>query len=202
MIKKSFQFEYAPGATPLDPNETDGLIPDYISTQAELNLLEQANILEAKLWVTGKKHKNLLTDTFARELHKRMFKDVWKWAGKPRLTDKSIGVPWSQAPTELNKLLFDTDYWIKNGTYPWDELGARFHHRLVLVHSFPNGNGRHARLMTDVLLESHGQVAFTWGASLVSEGLETAGTTRAEYIEALREADNRKIHRLLRFVRL
>lgn len=202
MSKKPFPFEYAPGATPLDPNETDELLVDYIATQGELNRLEQENILEAKAWVSGRKHKSLLTDTFVRDLHKRMFKNVWRWAGKPRLSDKSIGAPWSQVSTELAKLLGDTDFWIKNGTYPWDELGARFHHRLVAIHVFANGNGRHARLMTDTLLEAHGQQTFTWGAGLVSQsGLETAGAARTEYIEALQEADARRFDRLIRFVR-
>lgn len=201
-MKKPFPFEYSPGATPLDPNEIDGLLADFISTQGELNQLEQENILEAKAWATGKKHKNILTNTFTRDLHKRMFKNVWKWAGQLRLSDKSIGVPWQQVPTELPKLLADTDFWIKNGAYPWDELGARFHHRLVLIHAFPNGNGRHARLMTDVLLQTNSQSMFSWGASLVTQGsFASASAARTEYIEALREADNRKLDRLIKFVK-
>lgn len=199
---KKFSFEYAPGATPLDPNEIEGLLADYISTQPELNQLEQENILEAKVWVTGKRHHNFLTDTFSRDLHKRMFRNVWKWAGKTRLSDKSIGAPWQQIPIELSKLFADTDFWIKNNTYSWDELGARFHHRLVVIHAFPNGNGRHARLMTDILLEAHGQTPFSWGANLeVDVSLETACSARTEYIKALREADARNIKPLLRFVR-
>ncbi len=202
MIYKTFPFEHEPGATPLDPNELEGLLADYISTQGELNKLEQANILEAKAWASGRKHKNLLTDTFVRDLHKRMFKNVWSWAGKTRLSEKSLGVPWQQVPTELSKLLADTTFWINNDTYPWDELGARFHHRLVVIHAFSNGNGRHARFMTDLLLEGHGQTPFTWGASLAVPGrLETEGLARDEYIAALREADGRKINRLVRFVR-
>lgn len=202
MTKKSFPFSYAPGATPLDPNEIQGLIADYICTQGELNQLEQANILDATAWASGKDHKNLLTDTFARDLHKRMFKNVWKWAGKTRLSDKSIGVPWQQVPTELNKLLTDTNFWINNGTYEWDELGARFHHRLVSIHAFSNGNGRHARLMTDVLRKGHGQNSFTWGATLAAHvPLETATVARDEYIAALREADARRINRLVLFVK-
>ncbi len=201
-MKKTFPFEYAPGATPLDPNEIDGLLVDYIATQGELNQLEQENILEARAWASGKKHKNILTDTFIRDLHKRMFKNVWKWAGKTRLTDKSIGVPWQEIPTELSKLLADTDFWIKNQTYHWDELATRFHHRMVLIHAFPNGNGRHARLVTNVLLETNGKDPFTWGSSLADQGsLETQSTARTEYIKALREADARRIDRLVKFVR-
>jgi Fic-DOC domain mobile mystery protein B len=202
MARRLFPFEYAPGATPLDPNEIEGLRADYICTQSELNQLEQENILEAKVWASGKRHKNLLTDTFVRDLHKRMFKNVWKWAGKTRLSDKSIGVPWQQVPTECNKLLADTVFWINNAIYSWDELGARFHHRLVVIHPFSNGNGRHARLMTDLLLEAHGQQMFTWGSRHSDPvRLETAGDARDEYIASLREADARRINRLVRFVR-
>jgi len=201
MTKKTFPFEYPSGATPLDPNETEGLIPDYISTQGELNRLEQENILEARAQIIGGRHKDLMTDTFVRDLHKRMFKNVWRWAGTYRKSDNSIGVAWTQVPVQLVKLLQDTEFWIKNGTYPWPELGVRFHHRLVLVHPFPNGNGRHARLMTDILLEAHGQSIFTWGASLAQkDGLDTVGEARMEYITALKEADERKYARLIQFV--
>ncbi len=131
-----------------------------------------------------------------------MLHKVWKWAGKQRKSDKSIGVPWQQVPTELSKLLADTDFWTKNGTFPWHELGVRFHHRLVIIHAFPNGNGRHARLMTNVLLETHGQPTFSWGEGKVTHGpIETAGAARTEYIEALREADNRQYNRLINFVK-
>ncbi len=202
MKKIPFSFEYAPGATPLDPNEINGLIPEYISTQSELNELEQQNILDAQVWLTGKNKKTVLTDTFARELHYKMFKNVWNWAGKYRQSDKSIGVSWPNVPTELSKLLSDTDYWIQNNTYSPDEMGARFHHRLVLIHAFPNGNGRHARLLTDTLLASCGKPAFSWGAnSFVGSKIESSGDIRSEYISALREADEKKIQRLIKFVK-
>jgi len=196
-----FPFEHAAGATPLDLNEVNGLIPGYISTQSELNLLEQENILEAKIWASSRIHKNVLTDTFLRDLHTRMFRNVWKWAGKYRKTDKSIGMAWQQVPMELKKLLDDVQFWIEHHTYSWDEVGARLHHRLVLVHPFPNGNGRHARLLTDAVLESYGNKSFSWGAQMAQGSLDKLGSLRSEYILALREADERRYDRLLRFVR-
>lgn len=206
MKRKRFVFDYPPGATPLDPNETEGLLADFISTQSELNQLEQENILEAKTWATrSKKYKGELTDAIVRDLHRRMFKNVWKWAGQYRHSDKSIGVAWQQIPTELAKLLHDTKFWIEKGTYPWDELGVRFHHRLVSIHVFANGNGRHARLLTDVLLESRGQKPFSWGASLAdaeASPLATESVARTRYLEALREADRKRWKPLLQFVRL
>ncbi|MFW7377500.1 MAG: mobile mystery protein B [Oligoflexus sp.] len=202
MDRKSFPFEYAPGATPLDPDETNGLIPDYISTQGELNALEQENILEATAWATARKHKHLFTDTFLMQVHKRMLKDVWRWAGQYRLSDKSIGIAWQRIPVEIKNLLEDTRYWAENQTYPWDELGARFHHRLVSIHAFPNGNGRHARLATDVILKSYGQPVFSWGANSFDGQLDRASSIRQEYIAALQEADQRKYSRLICFVRM
>ena len=116
-----------------------------------------------------------------------------------RQTDKSIGVPKEYIREEVQKLIHDVEYWIPNQTYPWIELAAHFHHRLVVVHPFPNGNGRHARLMTDLLVEAHHQPTFTWGASL-RMGLDAAGTARSEYIHALKEADQKKFDALIAFV--
>ncbi len=189
--------EYAPGATPLDPNEKNGLIPDYITTQGELNSLERENIIAATAWALGKKH-DPLDISFCMNLHKRMLKDVWKWAGQPRLTDKNIGVPKEQIQTKLKLLMDDAKFWIANKTYDSDEIAFRFHHRLVSIHPFANGNGRHARLMTDILLESLGAPVFTWGkADLV----DPKSTTRSEYLAALKDADNGKYNKLQKFVR-
>lgn len=201
MKNENFPFDYPAGSTPLDPNEIQGLIPSYISTQAELNSLEQSNILEAQTWALRPTKKNILTDTFLLDLHKRMFKNVWKWAGTYRLTDKSIGVHWQQIAMQVNMLLQDTEYWIENKIYEWDELGARFHHKLVAIHPFPNGNGRHARLATEILLTTHGESIFTWGQKKFAGDLYNTGDLRKEYIAALQEADQRKYARLIAFVR-
>jgi len=193
-------FEYPEGATPLNPNEMSGLIPKYISTQGELNLLEQENILEAERW--SKKAKgSVLNDSYIRDLHKRMFDNVWRWAGEYRGTGKNIGVSPEKIREELLKLCADAEFWIQNKTYAWDEIGARFHHRIVCIHAFPNGNGRHARLMTDVLLQVHQQSAFTWGMLSVESGRREIRETRKQYIAALRGADQRKFQKLIEFVR-
>lgn len=190
------------GATPLDPDEIGGLIPSHISTQGELNEAEQANILKAHLWLSKKKkHKDVLTDTFIRNLHKRMFSDVWKWAGKFRTSGKNIGVPAHQISISIAELCRDTHYWIENKSYSMDEIGARFHHRLVLIHAFPNGNGRHARTMTDVLLKSYECQPFSWGTNTYKSELNMHGEARTFYLEALREADNKRFEKLLKFVR-
>jgi Fic-DOC domain mobile mystery protein B len=188
---------YAPGATPLDPDELAGLVPSSISTQGELNDFEQANNAEAGMWAMQKKRKDCLSEAFLRDLHRRMFRDVWKWAGSYRQSDKNIGVPWSQIVGEVSKLCGDVRYWIEHTTYPWDELGVRFHHRLVQIHPFPNGNGRHARLMTDVLLKNNDQELFTWGNGQLDEPNET----RERYLTALRSADARQYEQLIQFVR-
>jgi Fic-DOC domain mobile mystery protein B len=191
----------APGNTPLDPDEMEGLIPRYVTTQGELNQVEQQNILQAAQWVIGHKKNDLLTDSFLRELHRRMFGDVWKWAGKYRLTEKNIGVSASAISGEVKKLCDDTRYWIENKTFSWDEIGARFHHRLVAIHPYPNGNGRHARLATDVLLRAHDQEAFTWGARTAQDPLDRDGENRGAYLKALKAADKGDLTLLLKFVR-
>lgn len=192
------QIQYPPGATPLDPNERAGLIPSYITTQDELNQLEKENVLDAARWALGRTSHDCLNVTFSLDLHKRMFSRVWKWAGSTRLTDKNIGVPKEQIFPKLKILLDDTDFWIREKTYSFDEIGARFHHRLVAIHAFANGNGRHARLMTEVIQTVHGATPFTWGSSDLN-GSESEA--RKDYLAALKEADNGHYNQLIKFVR-
>ena len=187
----------APGATPLDPDEAAGLRPTSIATRGELDAFEQANILDAEQWASKRKHNDILSDEFIRELHRRMFDQVWSWAGKYRTSDKNIGVPWPQVPVKVRELCDNTRYQVEHATYAWDERGARFHHRLVAIHPFPNGNGRHARLMTDVLLFNHDQPLFTWGARSAGPVAET----RERYLAALRAADDLDYTALIAFVR-
>ena len=197
----TFKPIYPHGATPLDLNEIQGLIPDYITTQEELNILEQQNIIEGINWAERQKKPKVLSITFNYTLHKKMFNQVWEWAGTSRTTDKNFGVYWQQIPTQLNNLFKNTRYWIENKTYKWNELGARFHHKLVSIHTFPNGNGRHARLMTDILLKSNNQNPFTWGEKIHSSPIEVEGKTRKAYISALKKADKHDFSDLIKFVK-
>lgn len=189
--------EYPPGATPLDPDEVEGLIPEHIHTHGELNEWEQENIVQGEAWAFAQRRKNLLTGVFIDTLHKRMFGRTWRWAGQHRKTGKNIGVDPARIAVELKNLCEDAAAQLEHKSYPLDEIAARFHHRLVSVHAFPNGNGRHARTMADLLLINNGAPRFTWGAGdLVHEG-----DVRAEYIDALRAADRRNYSALFKFVR-
>ncbi|MES2802755.1 MAG: mobile mystery protein B [Bdellovibrionota bacterium] len=185
-----FTPEYLPGATPLDPNEIDGLIPD-INNQGELNTMEQQNILIGKNWCLKYK-KEILDEIFVRKLHKKMYGDVWKWAGTYRITDKSIGIDKNQISTRVVELMRNTQTWIEFESYPWREILSRFHHQLVFIHPFPNGNGRYARLHTELLAEKYNQLIPTWGARTKKD--------RAEYISALKKADNKQFDRLIKFI--
>jgi len=189
------------GATPLDPNETNGLLINGITTHGELNTAEQEGILNESQWIFGRNHKHVLTDAFFKELHKRMFSSVWKWAGKYRQTDKNIGVDKHQISIEVKKICDDTAFWIESQTYPWNELGARFHHRVVWIHPFPNGNGRFSRILTDILMKSYEQAPFTWGQkSGVGDDFVKDMALRKEYITALQEADQKNYARLIKFM--
>lgn len=191
------KLEYPPGATPLDLDEVQGLIPKHIVTQGQLNEWELRNILEGERWAFGRKHKDLLSNEFARRLHKRMFGETWRWAGTYRTTGKNIGVDSAQIGPMLLDLCADAVAQLANKSYQLDELAARFHHRLVWIHPFPNGNGRFSRTMADLLLTANGAARFTWGAgNLVSES-----ETRQHYLDALRAADARNYGPLLAFVR-
>jgi Fic-DOC domain mobile mystery protein B len=184
------------GATPLTVEELEQLIPSYISLRSELNEAEQRNILEAELWAFARR-RNVPGQKFLKGLHSRMFQHVWRWAGQYRSSNKNIGVDAYRIPQALQLLLDDCLYWIENGTYEPDEIAARFHHRLVLIHPFPNGNGRHARLAADLLLVAMGQQRFTWGKKRLAD----IGEARDRYIQALRSADKHNLGPLLAFVR-
>jgi Fic-DOC domain mobile mystery protein B len=193
------EFQYAPGATPLDPDEAAGLVPSHITTQADLNAWEQANILQAVRWVARQKKRDLLTEGFVRDLHRRMFDQTWKWAGTFRQSNKNIGVDWTQVAVKLRNLLDNTRFQIDHKVFEPDELVVRFHHQLVWVHAFPNGNGRHARLMADVLAQQLGRPRMTWGGADVE--LVSMGTVRDRYLRALREADQGQWSALIAFAR-
>ena len=193
------EFQYAPGATPLDPDEAAGLVPSHITTQADLNAWEQANILQAVRWVARQKKRDLLTEGFVRDLHRRMFDQTWKWAGTFRQSNKNIGVDWTKVAVKLRNLLDNTRFQIDHKVFEPDELVIRFHHQLVWVHAFPNGNGRHARLMADVLAQQLGRPRMTWGGADVE--LVSMGTVRDRYLKALREADQGQWSALIAFAR-
>lgn len=190
--------QYPPGATPLTPAEEEGLIQSHITTRSELNELEQANILEAETWLLGRRRRKTVLDTaFLKALHRRMFGQVWKWAGAYRKANRNIGVPWPMVSFEIEKLCGEVKYWQQDEVFPPDEIAIRFHHKLVWIHCYPNGNGRHARLAADLLAMELGSERFSWGAS----SLDLAGETRRRYIEALKQADESDIRELLAFAR-
>jgi Fic-DOC domain mobile mystery protein B len=191
-------FDYPEGATPIDEDEKEALLIPHITTLEELNEWEQRNIADAYSWLDSTRRKDILSEDFIRTLHKKMFGKVWRWAGNYRQSNKNIGIDWTQISVHLRQLLDDVKYWIDHDTYPSDEIATRFHHRLVLIHLFPNGNGRHARVITDFLLERVlEEDPFTWGSGNLMEEYKI----RDRYIEALRSADDHDYEPLLEFVR-
>jgi Fic-DOC domain mobile mystery protein B len=186
----------AEDATPLTPEEREGLIPSQVTLRRELNELEQQNILEADLWASLRK-RDPVNEPFGRNLHRRMFCDVWRWAGTYRTSGKSVGVQWQLIQPRLYEVLEQTRYWIENKTFPSDEIAVRFHHALVFIHPFPNGNGRWSRLMGDILVVKLGQRRFSWGG----RALRAASETRDAYIATLKAADNHDFASLLPFAR-
>ncbi|HAA41672.1 MULTISPECIES: mobile mystery protein B [Pseudomonas] len=193
----AIELELKPGQTPLDPDEVAGLKPRHIATQGELDEWEAQNILKASRWVARQKKLDVLNDHFCRELHVKMFDDTWKWAGTFRKSDKNIGCDWTQIAVNLRQLLDNVAYWLEHNVFPPEEIAVRFHHRLVWLHAFPNGNGRHARLMTDCLLRQCGLAPFSWGRG----NLVIVNEVRHRYIQSLRAADANDYALLSAFVR-
>ena len=190
------KLNYPEGATPLAHDELAELIPDHITTQEELNAWEERNILVAQEWAF--KQKDILSISFIKQLHERMFNKTWKWAGQFRKSDKNIGVHWTQIYPKTKELCDDVQYQIEHNVYSKDAIAVRFHHRLVFIHPFPNGNGRHARLMADLLIVQQGQPRFSWG---MHQDLYKANPIRRQYIEALQCADRGDYSKLLEFAR-
>lgn len=188
--------EEVDGSTPLTEEEREQLIPSYITLRRELNEAEQSNILDAASWAFDRK-RDVLNERFLTDLHNRMFGRVWRWAGSYRRSQKNVGIEAYRIPIDLRQLIEDCRYWIEHEIYSPDEIATRFHHRLVAIHPFPNGNGRHARLATDLLLTRLGQERFSWG----QVNLLDASETRDTYINALRAADKHDYGPLLAFVR-
>jgi len=186
----------AESATPLTPAEREGLIPSHITLRSELNELEQQNILEAATWVSLRR-RDPVGEPFARSLHRRMFRDVWSWAGTYRTSDKNLGVKWPLIQPRIREALEQTRYWIDHKTFLGDEIAVRFHHALVSIHPFPNGNGRWSRLMADILVVKLAEKRFTWGGNV----LGAADETRRAYIAALKAADNHDFAALFAFAR-
>jgi Fic-DOC domain mobile mystery protein B len=186
------------GNTPISADELADLIPS-LATKEELNEWERENILLARDWAIADRTGagDITSDKYVRKLHGKMFDQTWKWAGEYRCTEKNIGVPFHEIRERLMALFGDVRYWIEKSTYSLDEISVRFHHRLVLIHPFPNGNGRHARLIADVFAMKLSRPEFTWGsANFVKEG-----EARIQYLEAVRTADNGDIQPLLKFAR-
>jgi Fic-DOC domain mobile mystery protein B len=181
--------QYSDGNTPIPQAEAEQLIPK-ISTMKELNEYEALNILEAQMWAFSTRTMNStnpLDESYVRTLHAKMFDQVWKWAGTYRKHELNIGCDPREITQRIPQLLGNTKYWLDKKTFPIDECLIRFHHQLVSkIHPFPNGNGRHARMITDVLAVKFARPEFTWGAgaNLVAET-----TARAAYLAGLRDLD-------------
>lgn len=192
--------DYINGQTPLDAEEIEGLLIPTIATRGELDEFEQQNIEEAIEWVLSKtfKAENVFTEKFICNLHKRMYGSVWAWAGKFRKTDKNLGIDKWQIPVAVKNLCDDALFWHKNKTYSPDEIAIRFKHRIVSIHCFSNGNGRHSRLMADIIINKlHNLPLFSWG----TDNLGNQGNARDIYLKAVKEADKSSFDSLIEFAR-
>jgi len=179
--------DHSEGQTPLDPDELQGLKHSHVTTRGQLDELEQANLQQGMIWLGRQKKPDILDEPFIRRLHKRLLGEVWTWAGTYRLTEKNIGIDPRQIPEQLRTLLDDVNFWIAHETFPPVEIALRFHHRLVRIHPFVNGNGRFARIVANAL------IAKTWGLSPIDwtggYDLQALNPRRAQYIAALQAAD-------------
>ena len=190
-------FEADDNSTPLTAEEKDGLKLKWITLRSELNEAEARNIAQAQIWLATKSRKEICSDTFLRALHKKMFEEVWIWAGEYRTSERNIGVAPYQIPVSVLQLFDDVNFWIENKTYSNHEIAVRLHHKLVQIHPFPNGNGRVSRLMADLVFQKLEGKSLYWGDS----NLVNVSDARARYIAALRKADAGDYSDLLAFTK-
>lgn len=189
-------FEEPDDATPLTPEERRELIPSHMTYRSELNEAEEENIARAQDWAFSSR-RDPLGERFLRDLHRHMLGDVWRWAGRFRTSERNLGITYYEIPIAVRQLLKDTRAWVEYKTYSPDEIAVRFHHRLVQIHPFTNGNGRHARLMADIIVMNFGEERFSWG----SAQLRDPGDVRRRYVDALKAADNHDLGPLMEFAR-
>jgi Fic-DOC domain mobile mystery protein B len=192
-------FQEGEDATPLDPNLRKDLLQTRITNRSDLNEAEQEDILKGSAWARRNRRAteatDILTDNFVRTLHETMFGEVWRWAGSYRQNELNIGIAPHLVPAAMPELLGNVRFWIEHQTYPADAIAVRPHHGLTQIHGFPNGNGRHAREMADLLIERLGGEAFTWG----SGSLQDTGALRTQYVAALKAADGHDMAPLMAF---
>jgi len=191
---------YQEGQTPLDDEEKEALLIPTITTKGELDEFEQLNIQKAIEWSLKRRWPaaKILTEDFMKQLHYQMYGEVWAWAGKFRLSNKNIGVDSYKIGIELKYLLDDALYWMAHETYSPHEITIRFKHRIVSIHCFPNGNGRHSRLIADIISDHvFKNDIYTWGNSKLIK----ADELRKVYITALRKADRGEISDLIAFAK-
>jgi len=191
---------YEKGQTPIDEEELEDLLLPTISTRGELDEFEQSNIEKAIEWSLkiSLSINEVLSIDFIKELHSRMFSEVWGWAGSFRRSNKNIGVDKYLIGQELFKLTEDCKYWIVNKTYPEDEIAIRYKFRMVSIHPFPNGNGRHSRISGDILVSKVlKRPTFSWGGLDIGK----EGETRSRYMKSLYSADQGDIIPLMEFAR-
>ena len=189
-------FETDDNSTPLTEEEKQQLKVKWITTRTELNELEAKGIADAEIWLLKTNKKDILNETFIKTLHRKMFGEIWKWAGTFRTTERNIGAAPYEIQPKLKILLDDTKFWIENNTYSKKEIAIRFHHRLVQIHPFPNGNGRTSRIMADLIMRSFGHNGLDWGNGNLTE----ISKLRVRYISALQEADKGNYALLIDFV--
>lgn len=183
------------GHTLVPDDELEHLKLSYIRTRGELNAAEQAGI--ARVYASRRRPTldRLLDDLYLRRLHRRMYDQVWDWAGRYRLVDTNIGIDPPQIPAAVRDLVAGAKMWFDGGDPSVEAV--RLYHRLVFIHPFVNGNGRFSRLAAHFAGRALDIEPFTWGASL---GLDTT-TLRRRHLEALWAADAGDLDPLIVFSR-
>lgn len=180
------EWDSLPGETPIDVSH---LKVKGVQTRSQLDSVEAANILKVVSKYFGRRRPTErmapFTLQWVKRLHREMFGDVWKWAGRNRTSEINIGVKWHLIDEKLQQLLDDLACWGQSEVGVLEQA-AMLHHRAVQIHPFYNGNGRWARMLANILLHSRGYSSTGWPNELIG----TTSIIRDRYIAAIKAADD------------
>ena len=189
-------FGMVSGETPIDPSKLKKS-HKWIKNRAQLAEVEAkaVGLVHAK-YLHGKPDRRRAPFTFKwmMNVNKEMFGKIWVWAGVRRKIELAgVGSKPYNIEVEVNELLGDMVVWTDTGM-PLIEQATRLHHRAVFIHPFENGNGRWARLLSNILLKQNDGAIVSWpDDNLVG----CSSAIREEYISCLKAADQGDVEPLL-----
>lgn len=165
-----------------DPDKHDNILGI-----TDLDLLyenEALGIIRAQQYILDLDANFVFDSRLILDLHHIVFGNLYLWAGKWRNVVTNIGIDVGKIPYAIAEYADHVNY-MKNAAMDREGLvNCLFytHHRYTQIHPFNNGNGRTARLITDLVANMNGY-------QNIQLYVRDAGAERENYKAALKAAD-------------